>query len=174
MITEPHVDVAPYAQWGSVFDYEDNGERMGLRRTVFDGTSTDNDFEGTGSRDADAETVDEAEFNLTHSATMYAKLQGLQTPIASVVTDEERKRFWDLAPEFLVPGHDMEVAFSDFAQWWNQLLNSPADNRTSVKNLRCKTAAQLKAFHKSVLAGISMRSTMEPVWDENTQLQRNL
>ncbi|KAI8834542.1 hypothetical protein BJ741DRAFT_688627 [Chytriomyces cf. hyalinus JEL632] len=171
MITEPHVDVAPYAQWGSVFDYEDNSECMALRRTVFDGTSTDNNFEGTGSRDADAETVDEAEFNLTHSATMYTKLQGLQTLIASVVTDEEQKRFWDLAPEFLVPRRDMEVAFSDFAQQWNQLPNSPADNRTSVKNLRCKTAAQLKAFHKSVLAGINMRSTMEPVQDENTQLR---
>ncbi|KAJ3251609.1 hypothetical protein HDU77_005788, partial [Chytriomyces hyalinus] len=153
-MTEPHVDVVPYAAWGSILDYEDNGERMGLRRTVFGGTPESSEFNG-GIQEAEFDLpADQPDFNLTQSATMYAKLQDLRTPVASIATDEERAKFWELLPRFLAPARDIDASFSEFAEEWNRIISNP-DTGISVKNLRCKTAAQLKSFYKTVLAGFN-------------------
>ncbi|KAJ3400672.1 hypothetical protein HDU80_006712 [Chytriomyces hyalinus] len=160
-MTEPHVDVVPYAAWGSILDYEDNGERMGLRRTVFGGTPESSEFNG-GIQEAEFDLpADQPDFNLTQSATMYAKLQDLRTPVASVATDEERAKFWELLPRFLAPAHDIDASFSEFAEEWNWIISNP-DAGISVKNLRCKTAAQLKSFYKTVLAGFNNSAILPP------------
>ncbi|KAI8830988.1 hypothetical protein BJ741DRAFT_567708 [Chytriomyces cf. hyalinus JEL632] len=172
-LLEPRVDIVPYAAWGSIFDYEDNGERMGLRRSVADFAAPNQDeFDDLSELDVDDDEIKSPDFNLTKSALQYAQLQEFQTPITAIVTKEEKDRFWELVPRFIVPGCDMEHVYNDFAEEWNRLLENHSNS--SVQNLRRKTAAHIRAYHKLVLSAVNARNTMGLQKELNLQIRHQL
>ncbi|KAJ3245025.1 hypothetical protein HDU77_009652 [Chytriomyces hyalinus] len=84
---------------GSIFDYEDNGERKGLHHSVADFAAPNQDeFDDSSELDVDDNEIKSPDFNLTKLAQQYAQLQEFQTPITAIVTKEEKDQFWELVP----------------------------------------------------------------------------
>jgi len=173
-----------FPEWPSVRDFEDTQERFGLQQSkLTDGISSINNTEIL--LEDTEEELSLLQFEriplpkLTPSAAHFAKLRGFKIPIAAITTTEEKKKFSDEWPKYIIGRSKDEVRHQsiNFVSWamdWNQFVEEMERGDRPLCAINRKNSHHLESYFKQYFSRSNAHTTLYPIRHEDEQLRRYL
>jgi len=119
---------------------------------------------------------------LTSSAEHFAKLRGFKIPVTAIVTAEEKQKFKDEWPKYLIgvsgssknEVRNKSINFMDWAIDWNSFVDEMERGDRPMCAISRKHANHLESYFKKYFAKSNARTTLHNIRHEDEQLRNDL